>query len=237
MAKIDRRIHYIMGIDTETCNSLATEDDKLDLSQSLVYDIGWVITDKRGRIYKKRSFIIYEIFVQMRDVMATAYYADKIPMYWEQIQSGQRRLVRFQTMYNIFWEDVKEYGIDSYFAHNAQFDVKALNNTIRWVTKSKKRYFFPFNAEIWCTLKMRRQVIANKKSYNEWCKHYEFLTKHKPPRSQLTAEVLYRFITGNVEFEESHTGLEDVLIETEILVYCFRQHKKMDKVLYPKRCA
>lgn len=237
MAKIDRRIHYLMGLDTETANGLMDENDKPDLSQSLVYDIGWVITDKHGRIYKKRSFIIYEIFVQMRDIMATAYYAEKIPMYWEQIKSGERKLVRFQTMYNAFWEDVKEYGIDTFFAHNATFDVRALNNTIRWVYKSKKRYFFPFNAEIWCTLKMARQVIASQKRYKAWCEYYEFMTKHRPPRARLTAEILYRYITGNMNFEESHTGLEDVLIETEILVYCFRQHKKMEKAVFSKKTA
>ena len=39
---MDKRIKYLMGIDTETCNGIVT-DDKLDLSQSIVYDIGWAI--------------------------------------------------------------------------------------------------------------------------------------------------------------------------------------------------
>jgi hypothetical protein len=45
----------------------------------------------------------------------------------------------------------------------------------------------------------------------------------------LTAEILYRYITGNLEFEESHTGLEDVDIERQILAYCFAKHKAMAK--------
>lgn len=235
--EVDKRIKYLIGLDTETCNGLVLEDDKLDLSQSIVYDIGWVVTDKRGNIYEKRSFVIYETFVGMKDVMASAYYAEKIPMYWEQIQNGSRKLVRFSTMYNIFWEDIKKYSIDTFFAHNASFDVRALNNTIRWVYKSKKRFFFPYNAEIWCTLKMARQVINIQKAYTIWCDKYEFKTKHRPPRNRLTAEILYRYITGNMEFEESHTGLEDVLIETKILVHCFRQHKKMDKAIFPRKVA
>ena len=128
---MDRRINYLMGLDTETCNGILV-NDKLDLSQSIVYDIGWVITDKKGRIYETRSFLIYEVFVMMKDVMASAYYADKIPMYWEQVKSGQRKLVKFSTMYNQFWEDVKKYGVKNAFAHNARFDVNALNNTIRF---------------------------------------------------------------------------------------------------------
>ena len=104
---MDRRINYLMGLDTETCNGILV-NDKLDLSQSIVYDIGWVITDKQGRIYETRSFLIYEVFVAMKDVMSSAYYAEKIPMYWEQVKSGQRKLVKFSTMYNQFWEDVKK---------------------------------------------------------------------------------------------------------------------------------
>lgn len=60
---MDRRINYLMGLDTETCNGLVI-DDKLDLSQSIVYDIGWVVTDKQGRIYETRSFLIYEVLQQ-----------------------------------------------------------------------------------------------------------------------------------------------------------------------------
>ena len=63
------------------------------------------------------------------------------------------------------------------------------------------------------------------------------MTKHEVPRPRYTAEVIYRFITKDINFEEAHTGLRDVEIETEILAYLVRQHKKMDKVLYhaPKK--
>ena len=228
---MDRRINYLMGLDTETCNGLAI-NGKLDLSQSIVYDIGWVVTDKRGRIYEQRSFVIYETFIGMKDVMQTAYYAEKIPMYWEQIKNGQRKLVRFSTMYNQFWEDVKKYNIKNTFAHNARFDYNALNNTIRYLTKSNRRFFFPRKIEIWDTLKMARQTIGRQSSYRKFCRMHGFMTAHRSPQCRLTAEVLYRYITGNVTFKESHTGLEDVLIETTIMVQCFRQHKKMEKRLF-----
>lgn len=230
---MDKRINYLIGLDTETCNGLEI-DEKLDLSQSLVYDIGWAITDKKGRIYRTRSFIIYEIFCDMKDVMVSAYYAEKIPNYWKEIQSGERKLATFKTIWNIFLKDVKEFNVKNVFAHNASFDLNALNNTIRYITKSKYRYFFPKKIEIWDTLKMARQTIGNQKSYKTYCLKYGYMTNHKSPRPRLTAEILYRYISGNNDFNESHTGLEDVLIETKILVHCFRQHKKMEKRLYPR---
>ena len=42
-------------------------------------------------------------------------------------------------------------------------------------------------------------------------------------------EAVYAYMTKNADFDESHTGLADVLIETEIMAKCFAQHKKMDK--------
>ena len=43
-----------------------------------------------------------------------------------------------------------------------------------------------------------------------------------------SAESCYRFLTNSVDFEESHTGLEDVLIEVAIMAYCYRQHKPFE---------
>ena len=53
------------------------------------------------------------------------------------------------------------------------------------------------------------------------------LTKSGTPR--FTAEIIYQYITDNPTFIESHTGLEDVEIERQILAWCKRQHKKMRK--------
>lgn len=230
---MDRRINYLIGLDTETCNGLVV-DDKLDLSQSLVYDLGWAVTDKRGRIYKTRSYVIAEIFCEMKDVMKSAYYAEKIPNYWDDIKSGKRILASFWTVRRAFMDDVKEYGVKNVFAHNAGFDVRALNNTMRYITKSRFRWFFPYSLEIWDTLKMSRQTIGRQKSYQKWCSRNGYMTNHKTPRVRLTAEILYRYISGQYDFNESHTGLEDVLIETVIMSHCFRQHKKMEKRLFTK---
>ena len=228
---MDKRINYLIGLDTETCNGILV-GEKLDLSQSLVYDLGWAVCDKKGRIYKTRSFVIADIFLGMKDVMKSAYYAEKIPKYWEDIKTGKRTLTTFWNARKAFLSDVKEYGVKNVFAHNAGFDVRALNNTIRYISKSKFRWFFPFGLEIWDTLKMARQTIGKQKTYQKFCATNNYLTKHKKPQVRLTAEILYRYITGNNDFVESHTGLEDVLIETKIMAKCISQHKKMEKRLY-----
>jgi DNA polymerase III alpha subunit (gram-positive type) len=164
--------------------------------------------------------------------MKSAYYADKIPNYIRDLAHQKRELKTTYEIRKIFCEVTEKYGCEFVCCHNARFDYRALNNIQRWTTKSKYRYFLPYGMEVWDTLKMATDVVAKMPTYIDFCEKHGFMTKHKTPRPQLTAEVLYRFISGNVDFIESHTGLEDVEIETEIFKYCMRQHKPMRKKLF-----
>ena len=58
---MDKRISYKLVIDTETCPLDRTLDTVLP-SNMFVYDVGWVVTDKRGTVYEARSYVIDEIF-------------------------------------------------------------------------------------------------------------------------------------------------------------------------------
>lgn len=230
---MDKRIHYIIVADTETCNGIMI-DEKLDLSDSLVYDLGFAVVDKRGRVYETYSFVIKEVFYGMKEVMRSAYYANKIPRYEKEIKEGTRKAVSFFEARKTLLDTMAKYNTSTIAAHNTRFDYNALNVTQRYLTKSKYRYFFPYTTEFWDTLKMARQTIGKQKSYRLFCEMNNYMTKHKVPQVRLTAEILHRYLTGNKNFEESHTGLEDVLIEKDILAHCFRQHKAMKKALFER---
>jgi hypothetical protein len=172
--------------------------------------------------------------MEEKELMTSSYYAEKLPKYWEDIKSGKRIV---STWYNIrkdLWETMKRYNTKTVCAHNARFDDGSTKNTQRWLTKSKYRNFLPYGTEIWDTMKMALDVVAKTPTYRKFCFENGFVTKHKTPRPQVKAEVLYKYITGDLDFKESHTGLEDVLIEKEILRYCFAKHQKMRKKLYER---
>ena len=226
---MDKRISYKIVLDTETC-PIDIDFEGVSPQNMLVYDCGWAVVDKRGKVYKTRSFINADIFLKEKELMNSAYYANKIPMYWEQIKRGERILTSFYNIRKTLLEDIAEFEVKEIFAHNMRFDYGTLNTTQRWVTKSQYRYFFPYGIEICDTLKMARDVIAKMPTYQRFCKENGYLTKNGQYR--LTAEIIYRFISKNNDFIESHTGLEDVLIEKEILAYCYKQRKKMRKKLW-----
>lgn len=228
---MDKRISYKIVLDTETC-PVDKDFEGVSPQNMWVYDIGWAVVDKRGKVYRTRSYMNADIFLEEKELMKSAYYADKIPAYWEQIKSGERILTSFYKIRKMLLEDIKEFNVKEVYAHNMRFDLGTLNNTERWLTKSKYRYFFPSEVEICDTLKMSRAVIAKMPTYRQFCIENNYMTKNNQVR--LTAEILYRYITRNNDFIESHTALEDVMIEKEILAYCYRQHKKMSKILWEK---
>lgn len=215
---IDHRKSYYLTIDTETANSL--EDP-------MMYDLGGCIHDRQGNVYETFSFVIYDIFCADRELFNTAYYAEKRPIYEAQIVAGQRKIVSIYTARRHVQELCDKYGVKAIIAHNARFDYRSTNYTLRYVTKSKSRYFLPYGVPVWDTLKMAQDTICQQPTYYRWCKRNGYLQKNGKPRA--TAEILYRYITLDNEFVEDHTGLEDVLIEKEIFAKCMRQHKKMRK--------
>lgn len=214
----------IFMTDTETAS---------EIMKALVYDFGGGKTTLRnGGLSDTMNYINYNVFYEKQDMMASAYYANKLPAYRDEIWKGKREVFDIMEIRERVHKYFKENNITVVCAHNARFDIRALNNSVREATNGRVKYFFPYGIEIWDTLKMARQVLGNMPTYKKFCEDNGYMTNHAKPRPRYTAEIIYRFITKNLEFEEAHTGLKDVEIETEILAYLVKQHKKMDKVLY-----
>jgi len=218
---MDKRKSYFLTIDTETTNGF---DDPI------VYDIGGCIHTKDGEVMETFSFVIYEVFCGMKDLMQSAYYAEKIPKYKEEIAKGERKIVRYSTAKKYIRQLCEKYNVKAIVAHNMRFDYRSTTRTQRYLTKSKYRYFLPYGIELWDTLKMANDTICKQKTYQKWAKANGYVTKNG--RVQATAEVLYKYISGDNNFQEEHTGLADVLIEKEIFTNCFRQHKAMRKLAF-----
>jgi hypothetical protein len=215
-------------VDTETANS--QEEGKVSPYSALVYDFGCAVVDKRGNVYYTFSAVNRDVFVYERDLMRSSYFNWKIPKYVEDIRNGKRKMLDWVEIKQNVREIMAAFGITTVCAHNARFDYYAIQATERYISKSKYQYFFPLGTEWWDTMKMSRDVIHNQPTYKRFCEENGFLTP--TGRYSTTAENLYRFISHDIDFEESHTGLEDVMIEKEILAYCFRQHKAMKKNLW-----
>lgn len=217
--KLIRKKLYLI-IDTETFNGF---------DEPYCYDIGFAVIDNTGKVYAKYSFVVHETFIGMAEQAATAYYADKFPQYHEDIREGRRKLVSIHTIIAVANALLEKWDIHDVVAHNAKFDCLSTNTTAKLFDVSS---FFKRYVEWWDTWQMAKDTICQQKNYIRFCKENGFVTKTGRPKE--SAEILYRYIKGDKNFNESHTGLEDVMIEKEIFAKCFAQHKKMRHTFVPQ---
>ena len=125
---MDKRKKYILVIDTETANGFMGENGKLDLSNSLVYDIGYKVIDKKGKTYEENSFVIYDIFFN-KEMMQSAYYKQKIPRYLKDIEEGKKLLEE-----NIFIKDMNDCRLVTLDEHNNRSSkTKILESLLRLI--------------------------------------------------------------------------------------------------------
>ena len=212
---------FVIVLDTETANSI---DDPL------CYDIGFAVVNPfTAEVIEQQSYVVAEIFLD-DELMQSAYFAEKVPQYWEDIKNGTRKLAKLSTIRRALSEICKKYKVSKLFAHNMRFDNRSCNTTQRLLTSSKYRYFFPYGVEMWDTLKMARTILKDNEAYGEFCYKNDFLTKSGQRR--YTAEIIYRFLTDDVSFMEEHRGIEDVLIEKEILHFCLMIDSAIDGKLW-----
>ena len=217
MDTINHRKKYIMVLDIETANFL---DD------AIAYDVGFAIADRKGNIYESRSLMIGEMFINHADLLQSAYYADKLPSYWKDYANGERKMTSILTAKKIVADLMRKYRVTDVFAYNASFDLNGLNRSIRYITKSKYRYFFPYGTKIHCIWNMACQTILQQKAFFKFAVENGLVKENG--NVMTSAETAYRYICKDNDFTEAHTGLEDVKIETAILAKCYRQHQKME---------
>ena len=214
---------YVMILDTETTNSL---DDPI------VYDIGFAVLDtESGELVENHSYVVADVFLD-KELMASAFYSDKIPQYWKDIKSGKRIMRRYKTIRFIIADVCRQYDIKIVAAHNARFDNRSTNLTQRFLTNSKYRFFIPYGVQWWDTLKMAREVFKANEQYDTFCYENDYLTERNCKR--YTAEILYRFLHNDTDFMEEHTALEDAQIESEIFMVCLRANENINGKLWDK---
>ena len=216
--KVDKRKKYILIIDTETTNN----DMGSKFNDGLVYDIGFTVADKKGKIYAKRSFAIKEIFDDKK-LMNSAYYKEKLPIYYDRIAKGKMEKVSIWEARKRIRIAMEYFNIKEVWAFNASFDFTTLNNTVRYLSGSACRWFFKYGTEICDIWHVACQVLGLQKTF-QWEN-----IKNAKGNFITNAERMFGYITQNEDFQEEHTGLADAIVETQILARCFASHKSIDK--------
>lgn len=209
-----RHKNTIIILDTETTGSLKTP---------IIYDIGWAFYNKRKNIVDKKEYLVKEVF-NNDYLMNSAYYVGKKPLYEQRVKNKKIVVKSFRAILQELIQDIKKYNVKVFSAYNVAFDLKAINSTIDLVCSDLITTWNEVNKRVkpLCIWGLATNTLMNSIEYQELALKKGWYTKNNNILSN--AEVAYRYLTGNYEFVEKHTALQDVLIEREILKHCLKSY-------------
>ena len=216
--KIDKRKKYLMVLDVETTNNNMEKGAKND---GLVYDIGFVVCDKQGNIYCKRSYAVQEIF-DWTELMSTAYYYKKLPKYYERLANNKMYKNSIWHIRKVIKEIMQIFNITEVYAYNANFDYTTLNNTVRYLSGSACRWFFPYGTQICDIWNIACQVLGTQKTF-QWEN-----IRNANNNLITNAERMFGYCV-QIDLEEEHTVLADAVVESQLLARCYNSHNSINK--------
>lgn len=251
--KLDRRRKYYMVLDCETATlpcaaglDDAQQKQRVAIAKPLIYDFAWNIVDIHGKVYRRRSFLITEIF-SVPAIFDTAYYAWKRPLYLERLQNGETTLKNWADAVEIFEADAAE--VEAVGAFNSMFDFKkAIPFTELYISKLYSPDFFEWekfqnkiaadiasgkrrNSESRFEADIFRFHSKAYKLFDLWglsCEHLINTPEYKQTcidngwttasgkYFKTSAETTFRFIMGEHDFDEAHMAIDDADIESVI---------------------
>lgn len=199
-------------IDTET----------IGINKKLIYDFGCVICE-RDKVLHRYTSLVAEVYNDDA-LMSTAYYSDrKETVYRAKLLNGEIGVRPFSEVKSDFNALLKRYNVETVAAYNIAFDINALKDTLQYVNIPGT--FLEQHVEVVDLYTTVCSNILNYKSYAAVALENGWVSKAGNLRTN--AEAAYRFITGDVAFNESHTALEDCDIEAVILQHVIKRKKKL----------
>ena len=198
-------------IDTETANGL---------KNPLCYDVAVIIFDKKGTELFRKNWLVSNVWNNER-MFKTAYYAWKRPLY----DNIEKEIVNTYTFISEMNDIIDNYQVNFLLAYNLKFDLNSINKTVERFTYNSK--FNTENVEYIDVWNVAIDIIMNNNSYKSFCRENGFISD--AGNYKTSAEICYRFLTNIIDFDESHTAMDDCEIEKEIFMTCVKRKKKIEK--------
>lgn len=249
-------------------NYIGEERKNIAIAKPLIYDLGWQVIDYQGRVYAKKNFLISEIFSVPAVFDTAYYaekrplYLEKLDK-GEIMLTDWRTAVRelIEDMdaceavgaYNSMFDFKKaipftELYINQLYSpdfhkwldfQNSRVDAIATGKTFEnpygfdeTVFRFREKTYPLF--DLW-GLSCRH--ILNCDEYKEMCLDNEWQTA-SGKYFKTSAETAFRFFSGDMEFIEAHTAIDDAVIESMLFADIVKRTKRdfeMGIIFFPFR--
>ncbi len=195
-------------------NICVFDTETTSLNKPFTYNIGYIIYDTDTEtILQEREYVVEQVWHNPM-LFCTAYYADKRSIYVSDMRSRKIKMEKFGYITQRMCRDFEQFEVERAFAYNSDFDERVFDFNCDWF-----KCINPFdNVPISDIRGFAHHFIVDK-YYKSFCDSNGYYTDSG--NYSTTAEVMYRYLTYNTDFVESHTALSDSHIELVILQQAF----------------
>lgn len=231
------------------------EKKNIAIAKPLVYDIGWTISDRQGNIIKKENYLVQETFFVPQIFNTAYYRDKRpqyMEMFgkreiealpWNniiEILLQDCRNVDFVCAYNAtfdfkkaipFTEKYIKALYSNYYQKWEDRQIESCKQIVNGYNNTKNEKYlepifelrneeFPI-VDLWG---LACQRLINNKRYKDYCLKNGLLTQ-SGLYFKSSAETSFQYLAREYNFIESHTALDDALIETKILAKALQKGK------------
>lgn len=209
-------------------NIVVFDTETVSLEKPFCYNIGYAIVEvESGKTLAKRDYVVEQVWHNPM-LFITAYYADKRENYVKAMRSRKTVMAKYGYICQAMIRDFIKYEVAGAYAFNSPFDDKVFTYNSEWFKCNN-----PFdNIPIFDIRGYVHHFMVDD-NFKVFCEDYGYFTDSG--NYSTTAEVMYRYLTGNTEFIEDHTALSDSEIESAILLECFKRGAKVNTEYEVKR--
>ena len=225
------------------------------ITKPLIYDLGWKIVDRNGNVYNRMNFLISEIFSVPAIFDTAYYaekrplYLEKLRNGEITLTDWQTAMVAFEEdlavceavgAYNSMFDYKKaipftELYITQLYSPNFHEWLNWQEQSCEWLASGGKatgktafeETIFRFRGKVYPLFDLwglSCEHILNCDAYKQMCIDNNWQTA-SGKYFKTSAETAYRFLSGNLTFDESHTAIDDCDIESELFAEIVKRTK------------
>ena len=209
-------------------NIVVFDTETVSLEKPFCYNIGYTIVEvESGKTLIKRDYVVEQVWHNPM-LFITAYYADKRDIYVKAMRSRKTVMEKYGYICQAMIRDFIAYDVKGAYAFNSPFDDKVFTYNSEWFKCNN-----PFDNMPIFDIRGYVHHFMVDDNFKAFCEDYGYFTDSG--NYSTTAEVMYRYLTGNTEFIEDHTALSDSEIESAILLECIKRGAKVNTEYEVKR--
>ena len=225
------------------------------ITKPLIYDLGWKIVDRNGNVYNRMNFLISEIFSVPSVFDTAYYaekrpiYLEKLKNGEIVLTDWQTAMTAFIAdldmveavgAYNSMFDFKKaipftELYINELYSADFHNWLKWQEKSCEWLAYGGKPSgqtefedsIFRFRGKVYPLFDLwglSCEHILNCDAYKQMCIDNNWQTA-SGKYFKTSAETAFRFFSGNTEFIESHTAIDDVAIESQLFAEIVKRTK------------